>query len=207
VLQLCSAATGKPLPNWLRKALLDERGVAPKVNIDLVRRGRHAGGHRTQTRPRSATAAARSSAACWFFARFVSSAREAAQRSAWEGSHDILTGLFNRREFENQVENLIADTEDRRQEPRGVLHGPRPVQGRERLVRTHAAGDELLKELVGLLRSRIRETDTLARLGGDEFGCCSKAARSSARRPSQPTCSPRSGTFASSTTTRCSRSA
>lgn len=89
---------------------------------------------------------------------------------SWQATHDALTGLANRREFEYRLEQ--------------VLHGiGRQQSGRHALMFLdldqfklvndtcgHAAGDELLRHICALLQSDLREGDTLARLGGDEFG-------------------------------------
>ena len=94
--------------------------------------------------------------------------QEVGQRS-WEATHDVLTGLVNRREFESLVEVSVASARDA-----GKHHVVCYMDlDQFKVVNDtcgHAAGDDLLKELAGLLQSRIRESDTLARLGGDEFG-------------------------------------
>lgn len=101
--------------------------------------------------------------------RDVSVAREYIQRRSWEATHDLLTGLVNRREFENRVRIALANM-------------PAPGQcyiicymdlDRFKVVNDtggHGAGDELLIQISRLMQARIRDTDTLARLGGDEFG-------------------------------------
>jgi diguanylate cyclase (GGDEF)-like protein/PAS domain S-box-containing protein len=101
--------------------------------------------------------------------RDVSASREYLQRRSWEATHDALTGLVNRREFEKRVRDALADAQN---------SGPGHVVcyldlDRFKVVNDscgHAAGDELLIQLARLLQARIRDTDTLARLGGDEFG-------------------------------------
>jgi diguanylate cyclase (GGDEF)-like protein/PAS domain S-box-containing protein len=88
---------------------------------------------------------------------------------SWQATHDALTGLANRREFEYRLEQAIA---------RLAYHpGSHALLFLDldqfKLVNDtngHAAGDELLRHICALLQQGIREGDTLARLGGDEFG-------------------------------------
>ena len=97
--------------------------------------------------------------------------RENEQRLAWQASHDPLTGLVNRREFERCVERVV---QRQFQAPDQEIHVLclmdldrfKPVND----TCGHAAGDELLRQVTALLRSQIRTADVLARLGGDEFG-------------------------------------
>ncbi|HBE93247.1 MAG TPA: GGDEF domain-containing protein, partial [Gammaproteobacteria bacterium] len=80
-----------------------------------------------------------------------------------------LTGLLNRREFENRVKQAIehARTDNVRHALCYVdLDNFKVVND----TSGHFAGDELLKQLTIKLRMELREADTLARLGGDEFG-------------------------------------
>lgn len=99
----------------------------------------------------------------------VSSARQMARQMAYQARHDSLTGLVNRREFERRLERAIhsAGAENR-------IHGLCYLDlDQFKIVNDtcgHFAGDELLRQLAALLRTRVRDTDTLARLGGDEFG-------------------------------------
>ena len=88
---------------------------------------------------------------------------------SWQATHDALTGLANRREFEFRVEQALAGLT--RQPSRHSLMFLDLDQFK--LVNDtcgHAAGDELLRHICALLQSGLREGDTLARLGGDEFG-------------------------------------
>jgi diguanylate cyclase (GGDEF)-like protein/PAS domain S-box-containing protein len=83
--------------------------------------------------------------------------------------HDPLTGLINRREFERRLQHCLTTA---REEER--LHALFYLDLDEFKVVNdtcgHLAGDEMLKQITALLKSRLRKTDTLARLGGDEFG-------------------------------------
>ncbi len=101
--------------------------------------------------------------------RDVSISREYVQRRSWEATHDLLTGLLNRREFEGRVQIELTDTQ-----VSGRCHVVCYMDlDRFKVVNDscgHAAGDELLIQLSRLMQARIRDTDTLARLGGDEFG-------------------------------------
>jgi diguanylate cyclase (GGDEF)-like protein/PAS domain S-box-containing protein len=100
----------------------------------------------------------------------VSKERRLHRALYYQASHDALTGLINRREFENR---LTAAVESVRQDP-GCRHVLLYLDlDQFKLVNDtcgHPAGDQLLKQITGLLQTRMRGGDTLARLGGDEFG-------------------------------------
>ncbi|WP_449431640.1 EAL domain-containing protein [Pseudomonas putida] len=88
---------------------------------------------------------------------------------SWQATHDALTGLANRREFEYRLEQALNGLA--RQAGRHALMFLDLDQFK--LVNDtcgHAAGDELLRHICAVLQSGLREGDTLARLGGDEFG-------------------------------------
>ncbi|MDH0732142.1 EAL domain-containing protein [Pseudomonas sichuanensis] len=88
---------------------------------------------------------------------------------SWQATHDALTGLANRREFEYRLEQALNTLA--RQAGRHSLMFLDLDQFK--LVNDtcgHAAGDELLRHICAVLQSGLREGDTLARLGGDEFG-------------------------------------
>ena len=88
---------------------------------------------------------------------------------SYQASHDALTGLINRREFELRVERAV-----RHAQAQSGTHAMMYLDlDQFKVVNDtcgHAAGDELLKQLSGLLLSSVRHRDTLSRLGGDEFG-------------------------------------
>jgi diguanylate cyclase (GGDEF)-like protein/PAS domain S-box-containing protein len=99
----------------------------------------------------------------------VSESRELNRRLSYHASHDILTGLVNRREFENRLERALKSAKAR--EASYALCYLDLDQFK--IVNDscgHSAGDALLGQLGALLKSKIRWRDTLARLGGDEFG-------------------------------------
>lgn len=88
---------------------------------------------------------------------------------SWQATHDALTGLANRREFEYRLEQALNTLA--RQSGRHSLMFLDLDQFK--LVNDtcgHAAGDELLRHICAVLQAGLREGDTLARLGGDEFG-------------------------------------
>jgi diguanylate cyclase (GGDEF)-like protein len=93
-----------------------------------------------------------------------------ASRLHYQASHDALTGLINRREFENRltvaVESVRTDPDCRH----ALLYLDLDQFKLVNDTCGHPAGDLLLKQITGVLQSRIRRADTLARLGGDEFG-------------------------------------
>lgn len=88
---------------------------------------------------------------------------------SWQATHDALTGLANRREFEYRLEQALNALA--RKPARHALMFLDLDQFK--LVNDtcgHAAGDELLRHICAVLQAGLRDGDTLARLGGDEFG-------------------------------------
>ncbi|HEU5303929.1 MAG TPA: diguanylate cyclase [Gemmatimonadales bacterium] len=102
-------------------------------------------------------------------ARDVTRARQIARKLSHQATHDALTGLVNRSEFERRLAQALASAESE-----GATHalGFLDLDGFKRINDAcgHHAGDELLQELSQLLRRGMRARDTVARLGGDEFG-------------------------------------
>jgi diguanylate cyclase (GGDEF)-like protein/PAS domain S-box-containing protein len=99
----------------------------------------------------------------------VTKTRALATQLAYQATHDSLTGLINRIEFDNRVEQAIHSANQ--SEKVHVLFYLDLDQFK--IVNDtcgHHAGDELLRQVTRLLRGGLREADTLARLGGDEFG-------------------------------------
>jgi diguanylate cyclase (GGDEF)-like protein/PAS domain S-box-containing protein len=99
----------------------------------------------------------------------VSHLREMEQQLCWQATHDVLTGLFNRREFERRLAKLLESAMGEN------LHHALLYLDLDNFKTVndtcgHAAGDEFLRQLTKVMQARMRVSDTLARLGGDEFG-------------------------------------
>ncbi len=83
-------------------------------------------------------------------------------------THDALTGLVNRREFDRLLTELVNQSQDtEEQHALCFLDLDRFKQVNDTCG--HAAGDELLRQITVLFKRATRHSDTLARLGGDEF--------------------------------------
>lgn len=99
----------------------------------------------------------------------ISQIRAMSQQLIWQASHDALTGLVNRREFERRLTGLLETAKSGNREHALMfmdLDNFKAVND----TCGHSAGDELLRQLTAVMMSRMRGSDTLARLGGDEFG-------------------------------------
>ncbi|GMW06825.1 MAG: hypothetical protein AMXMBFR8_16210 [Nevskiales bacterium] len=99
----------------------------------------------------------------------VSESRELNRRLSYHASHDILTGLVNRREFETRLERALKSAKAR-ETSYALCYLDLDQFKMVNDSCGHTAGDALLGQLGALLKSKIRWRDTLARLGGDEFG-------------------------------------
>ena len=87
----------------------------------------------------------------------------------YKANHDDLTGLINRREFERRTEWLLATLKQGSTDHTLCyldLDQFKVVND----TYGHVAGDELLRQVSSVLKTALRQRDTLARLGGDEFG-------------------------------------
>jgi diguanylate cyclase (GGDEF)-like protein/PAS domain S-box-containing protein len=99
----------------------------------------------------------------------VSESRELNRRLSYHASHDVLTGLVNRREFESRLERALKSAKAR-ETSYAVCYLDLDQFKIINDTCGHSAGDALLGQVGALLKSKIRWRDTLARLGGDEFG-------------------------------------
>jgi diguanylate cyclase (GGDEF)-like protein/PAS domain S-box-containing protein len=98
----------------------------------------------------------------------VTHEHELNKKLSYEATHDILTGLINRAEFERRADRLVKS-----------VMGTNKIHAmcfmdldQFKIINDtcgHTAGDDLLKQIGVLLKSITRKQDTVARLGGDEF--------------------------------------
>jgi diguanylate cyclase (GGDEF)-like protein/PAS domain S-box-containing protein len=100
----------------------------------------------------------------------VSKERRLHRALHYQASHDALTGLINRREFENRLTVAVEDARQNAQARHVLLYLDLDQFKLVNDTCGHPAGDLLLKQITGVIQSRVRDGDTLARLGGDEFG-------------------------------------
>ncbi len=96
----------------------------------------------------------------------VTHAREQRERLTWTASHDALTGLANRPNFEVLLEQA---TQHAQQYPFCALFIDLDRFKEVNYTAGHAAGDALLRDIAQRLSAEVRQSDTVARLGGDEF--------------------------------------
>ncbi len=99
----------------------------------------------------------------------VGEIRGLTQQMSYQATHDALTGLINRREFERRL-----------QEAMDSAHAQEAVHilcymdlDRFKAVNDscgHIAGDNMLREVSSLIKEQVRDSDFVGRLGGDEFG-------------------------------------
>ncbi len=89
---------------------------------------------------------------------------------SYQASHDTLTGLINRREFENRLIGALEEIRSNSEEIHALLYLDLDQFKVVNDTFGHTAGDALLGQLSELIQTNIRATDLLARLGGDEFG-------------------------------------
>lgn len=99
----------------------------------------------------------------------ITEARELSEQLSYQANHDALTGLVNRRAFEDRVQKLL-DQRTVRTRAHAICYLDLDQFKIINDTCGHVAGDELLRQLGGLLPKHVRRNDTLARLGGDEFG-------------------------------------
>ena len=99
----------------------------------------------------------------------VSHTRRLTRQLSYQASHDLLTGLYNRRKFEEYLEELLINV---REEDKQHALFYLDLDNFKIVNDTcgHVAGDELLKQLPALFNEVLRSGDIIARLGGDEFG-------------------------------------
>ena len=108
-------------------------------------------------------------------------------RLSWQASHDELTGLANRREFERRLELALAQPASDEAGKPALMYLDLDQFKIVNDTSGHAAGDELLRQVSKVIGHILRPGDLLARLGGDEFGilladCLPEDAASTANR-------------------------
>lgn len=107
-------------------------------------------------------------AGCVVIFHDVSELRGIAREMSYQATHDALTGLVNRSEFERRLQRGL---ESARGENVGHVVAYLDLD-RFKIVNDscgHIAGDNLLREIAALLKEKVRDSDTVARVGGDEF--------------------------------------
>ncbi|MEH6578139.1 MAG: EAL domain-containing protein [Amphritea sp.] len=98
----------------------------------------------------------------------ITEVRRISDEISYQSSHDALTGLLNRREFEKRLARVVRDAQQQHSH-----HALCFIDiDQFKVVNDtcgHLAGDELLRQVSNILRDELRSRDTLARPGGDEF--------------------------------------
>jgi diguanylate cyclase (GGDEF)-like protein/PAS domain S-box-containing protein len=167
VLQLIDESTRKPVAYTLDRVLIaGETSIPSDRNVLVNRRGEELAIQETASPIRNREGAAIGAVIVF---GDVTKERRLKRALSYQASHDALTGLINRREFDVRLETAVIAAQ--RGEAEYVLLYVDLDQFK--VVNDtcgHSAGDRLLRDITSLLQTRVRASDTIARLGGDEFG-------------------------------------
>ena len=167
LLRLINEANQRTAPNPIERVLNEERTVELGGNMLLVRND----GVRIPIAHSAAPIRDRAGniTGVVLVLHDVSRERHYAAKLSYQASHDALTGLINRTEFERRLDlALQSAAQDGRHH--AVMYLDLDQFKVVNDTCGHAAGDQLLRQVSTLLQTCLREADTLARLGGDEFG-------------------------------------
>lgn len=166
VLPLVSESTRQPIEDIPTRCLREDRTVDLVGDVLLVRRD----GSEIPLGDSAAPLRDRNGSTIGVVMVFhdVTERRRTIHTLTREASHDSLTGLINRLEFERRVGRVRAAIEEGEEHALCYLDldGFKLVND----MAGHGVGDALLKAISQLANDRIRSRDTVARLGGDEFG-------------------------------------
>lgn len=167
VLALVSEATRQPIESIPERCLHEGRAVDLVDGVLLLRRD----GTEVAIGDSAAPLRDRNGATIGVVLVFhdVTERRRSVRKLSHDATHDSLTGLISRQEFERRLAHVLAE---------GVVGTAEHALcyldlDRFKLVNDtcgHEAGDDLLRTIGRLLAGRLRSRDTVARLGGDEFG-------------------------------------
>ncbi|MEG4215812.1 diguanylate cyclase [Microcoleus sp. Pol14C6] len=167
VFKIINEVTPKPVENPIDKALLEKRIVGLANHTKLIARDGREYAIEHSAAPIRDCQGQIIGAVIVF--HDVTESRNLARQLSWEASHDALTGLINRRGFEQRLIEAIASVQDSNQQ-HALCYLDLDKFKVVNDTAGHCAGDELLRQITTLLQNGVRANDTLARLGGDEFG-------------------------------------
>ncbi|HZT03176.1 MAG TPA: EAL domain-containing protein [Steroidobacteraceae bacterium] len=167
VLSLVNEITREPIENPLLCVLGGAETSAPADHSVLVTRS----GHEVAIQESAAPICDRQGRVIGAVIVFhdVTKERRLKRALSYQASHDALTGLINRREFDNRLHAAVLSAQ-RGEGTYALLYIDLDQFKVVNDTCGHQAGDRLLRDVTGLLQSRVRASDTIARLGGDEFG-------------------------------------
>ncbi|HXR88665.1 MAG TPA: EAL domain-containing protein, partial [Steroidobacteraceae bacterium] len=167
VLNLVNEITREPIENPLMCALgRSEAGVAADHSVLITRSGQE-----VAIQESAAPICDRQGRVIGAVIVFhdVTKERRLKRALSYQASHDALTGLINRREFDNRLHAAVLSAQ-RGEGACALLYIDLDQFKVVNDTCGHQAGDHLLRDVTGLLQTRVRASDTIARLGGDEFG-------------------------------------
>ena len=167
VLSLVNEITREPIENPLLCVLGGAETSSPADHSVLITRS----GHEVAIQESAAPICDRAGRVIGAVIVFhdVTKERRLKRALSYQASHDALTGLINRREFDNRLHAAVLSAQ-RGEGTYALLYIDLDQFKVVNDTCGHQAGDRLLRDVTGLLQSRVRASDTIARLGGDEFG-------------------------------------
>src|SRR5487761_381427 len=167
VLSLVNEITREPIENPLLCVLGGADSPSPAVHAVLLTRS----GHEVAIQESAAPICDRQGRVIGAVIVFhdVTKERRLKRALSYQASHDALTGLINRREFDNRLHAAVLSAQ-RGEGSYALLYIDLDQFKVVNDTCGHQAGDRLLRDVTGLLQARVRASDTIARLGGDEFG-------------------------------------
>ncbi len=167
IIKLVDDQTGEPVDNPVLRALREGRVIGLSDNVALQTQSGAQIAIQDSAAPIQDAGGEILGAVMVF--HDVRHARQLHRKLSYQASHDSLTGLINRRAFEERLSDAVSAVQRDAATPHVLLYMDLDQFKVVNDTCGHSAGDLLLRQLGDLLQTRVRARDILARLGGDEF--------------------------------------